>query len=299
MELDYNRDYSLDIANLLIKWLRNDYHTPKVKAEVIIDMLVSEFVTGMIDQKIKGSSEAVLLAKEFPIKGYSEENGRFEARKNAQSPAVDYLVKKGETLYLVELKTDPKSFEHEQIFRMLMTRESGSEQMFKHYADVLISTGKETREKYRNQANNLLKMSGIETEQLFPADLKKGNENGITERFAGLYEKTKNIEVIYLIWGELMNGTYKDKTRPVYEYIRNDTGSETKVYFTRILKDGEKYYVNQRTKPDLSDSEPKIEDIPDHKNNPEIIVIDISTLSFPAWNKIRDGILRPGLEPDN
>ena len=81
-------------------WTVRDYCTPGVKAEIILDMLLSDFIEDLVRYYYFGDGKGcnvTLMAKEFPI-GVNEEN-----HLNAK---VDYLVSIGaDKLALVELKT--------------------------------------------------------------------------------------------------------------------------------------------------------------------------------------------------
>lgn len=125
-ELNSSCDY-VDFYNMVRKWTNYDYHTPKAKAEVIVDMLISDFITDIFDAFFPEEGEnAVLLAKEFPIPGYVEDAaGYYTQSAIANSPAVDFLVLKGNTLYLVELKTNSSSYNDKQLLRMIMAKEIG------------------------------------------------------------------------------------------------------------------------------------------------------------------------------
>jgi hypothetical protein len=52
-------------------WTVSDYRTPKIKAEVIVDMLISEFIEEIVAYGVYGkeayTKKLKLIAKEFPI----------------------------------------------------------------------------------------------------------------------------------------------------------------------------------------------------------------------------------------
>lgn len=92
----------------------NDYFTANVKAEVILDTIltpvIGEILTVVCEEKgIKGSMK--LLAKEFPILEKKEER----KRKGYRSCNVDYLMYDNEFVYLVELKTTQDSYNSSQM----------------------------------------------------------------------------------------------------------------------------------------------------------------------------------------
>ncbi len=96
---------------MIKEWTVNDYYTQSIKSEVIIDTLISGFIEEMVAARFNNVKigDVKLLAKEFPIR--INDN-------NKQNAKVDYLVKVGNTIYLVELKTTNKSLDDAQKERM-------------------------------------------------------------------------------------------------------------------------------------------------------------------------------------
>ena len=119
--------------DMVREWTVRDYWTPGIKAEVILDMLLSEFVADIVGQKLK--QEVILLAKEFPIPASDKE-------KSLSNAKVDYLLGCPGTgdlpgiLYLTELKTSPKSYKEKQLERMRLAKEGGTEKLFRFYQEV-------------------------------------------------------------------------------------------------------------------------------------------------------------------
>ncbi len=102
------------------KWTVSDYNTPGIKAEVIIDMLCSEFVADIVGKAL--GEEMELIAKEFPIPTISKSKGtNYESNfyTSHQSAKVDYLLKGKSGFCFVELKTDKDSYNDEQLLRMV------------------------------------------------------------------------------------------------------------------------------------------------------------------------------------
>ncbi len=115
------------------KWTVNDYRTQGIKSEVIIDMLISDFIEEMIAAKLNCELRQVkLLAKEFPI-----DIGSTDLR-NAK---VDYLVAVGNRLYLVELKTTEDSHSADQRERMIevISGEHATENMLAFFSEIVKS----------------------------------------------------------------------------------------------------------------------------------------------------------------
>lgn len=91
------------LAEMLKKWVVNDYFTPNVKAEVILDMLLSEYIHELVEG-------AVLATKEMSIP-MGELFGSI-------GPKIDYILA-GDKVYLVELKTTNSSDNGKQAGRYL------------------------------------------------------------------------------------------------------------------------------------------------------------------------------------
>ena len=72
-----------DFYNMVKDWTSSDYCTPGIKAEVISDMLISDFIGDLLQFHYNNEKKVTLLLKEYPIKIYEENN------RNAK---VDYLV---------------------------------------------------------------------------------------------------------------------------------------------------------------------------------------------------------------
>ncbi len=198
------------------KWTYNDYITPKAKAEILVDMLISEFIEDIFNSKafndcIGRKDTAKLIAKEFPIKGYTEEKAKKDGYRVCRdsgiinSPAVDYLVKKGNKLYLVELKTNSGSFHAGQLFRMIMAKRSGPDKIFAHYAEVLQHT--DSKRKYQSQLKRMWEVVadaavpfGIEDLNRSKAD--KVNDERLSDlkrHFRGFSESFRDgADIVYL-----------------------------------------------------------------------------------------------------
>lgn len=103
------------------KWTVSDYCTPGVKAEVILDVLISDFIEDLVqyhysvmkDKNYTATYTATLLAKEFPIR---------TNEKNLRNAKVDFLMyvddEREGTLVLAELKSTDESFNNPQKNRM-------------------------------------------------------------------------------------------------------------------------------------------------------------------------------------
>lgn len=142
-----------DFYNMVKEWTVSDYCTPGIKAEVILDMLISDFIEELIQchySKLEHRTYSVrLLAKEFPIRTKAE-NLRNARAKNLRNAKVDYLVyinnAEKEKLVLVELKTTIDSFDSEQKDRMEeAAKDNDPKKLIGFYYDIydkLVNHGK-------------------------------------------------------------------------------------------------------------------------------------------------------------
>jgi hypothetical protein len=103
----------MNFAEMIQKWMKYDYCTPGIKSEVIIDMLISEFIEeivwfGAAKQDGTEKKDIELITKEFPFACHPGGDKRnFKA---------DYLLAdhKNNVMYVVELKTSRDSISKEQ-----------------------------------------------------------------------------------------------------------------------------------------------------------------------------------------
>lgn len=96
-----------------------DFCTAGIKAEVIIDTLITPYVCDIVKTGLKIEESVELVAKEFPI--YRDSNPT-----NLKNAKVDYLLKSGNTFYMVELKTTKGSENVEQLKRYALYLDSES-----------------------------------------------------------------------------------------------------------------------------------------------------------------------------
>lgn len=124
-----------DFEKMIMKWTAFDHYCPSIKAEVIWDMMLSEFIVDMVAYAYREkygkqykANNFYLLAKEFPIKSEEEENEKQEDDNKKQKDSlscskVDYLIAFEEDntpekkVILVELKTTPGSVSRKQLER--------------------------------------------------------------------------------------------------------------------------------------------------------------------------------------
>lgn len=134
----------MEITNLFYmikKWTISDYKTPGIKAEVILDMLISDFVSDLL--KFEWGKNVTLLTKELPIE--IKEGSKLNAK-------VDYLVCAGETeLVMVELKTTKKSYSDPQEKLMKANAKKSAAELIKFYKKIatLDSLSQSAKTKYK------------------------------------------------------------------------------------------------------------------------------------------------------
>lgn len=129
-------------------WTMRDYWTPKIKSEVIIDMLISEFVEDIISYVIsEGTSKNIkLISKEFPIPRVGQ--SKLECQEavptkedTRQYASVDFLMadtkNESSSLYFVELKTTKDSFDGKQLLNMLWACNQGTSSLYYRFFDLI------------------------------------------------------------------------------------------------------------------------------------------------------------------
>lgn len=94
---------------LVIEHTIQDFYTPNIKAEVILDMLLAQYIPAIIEAAT--GKQAKLITKEMSI-GHAKTSSE---KENNQGKKVDYVAVTQEKLYLVELKTTQGSLGREQV----------------------------------------------------------------------------------------------------------------------------------------------------------------------------------------
>ncbi len=101
---------------LFLEAIKNDYYTPRIKAEVIFDMLLTPLIEEIIAVNVGDESNDIkLITKEFPVLKsiYKKLDGE-EYKEDCQSKSVDFVLVDDLKIYLVELKTDNNKFKTDQ-----------------------------------------------------------------------------------------------------------------------------------------------------------------------------------------
>ena len=106
-----NKEEILVDAQDIINSIVNDYYTAGIKAEVLIDMLLTPVLTRILNDCKKVAGKWEFITKEFPV--LKNENGDF------RNYNADYLICNDERIYLIELKTNTSSEDKKQIARYL------------------------------------------------------------------------------------------------------------------------------------------------------------------------------------
>jgi hypothetical protein len=108
----------MNFEEMIKKWVKYDYCTPGIKSEVIIDMLISEFIEEIVRfgavkrmPEKENKKDVELITKEFPFACDQKEN-----RKDDRNFKADYLVAdyNEKIMYVIELKTSKDSLSDEQ-----------------------------------------------------------------------------------------------------------------------------------------------------------------------------------------
>ena len=92
------------------KWVVNDYFTPNIKAEVILDTLLTPYVAEIINRQ--GDLDTVFVTKEMSVKDVQKqtENPKY----GNMGTKIDYVLVDADFVYLVELKTTDGSIKAKQ-----------------------------------------------------------------------------------------------------------------------------------------------------------------------------------------
>lgn len=100
---------------MLKKWVVNDYFTPNIKAEVILDTLLTPYVPQTL-RSHRGDIDAVFLAKEMSMIE-TDETSEGQEQGDNRGPKIDYVLadKNRDCVYFVELKTTDSSIDAKQL----------------------------------------------------------------------------------------------------------------------------------------------------------------------------------------
>ena len=103
----------MSLSDTIKELVVNDYFTPNIKAEVILDTLLTPYIPQILKDQL--DIDAVLLTKEMSLEEIPEDG---QKPNDDRGSKIDYLLE-GECVYLVELKTSVGSIDIEQAKRYL------------------------------------------------------------------------------------------------------------------------------------------------------------------------------------
>lgn len=182
----------MNFFEMVKKWTVNDYRTQGIKSEVIIDMLISEFVEEILAYglviNVDDKSKIKLLAKEFPIR---------LGEKYIKNAKASYLLSDeiNKKIYLTELNTNAWNFpgrdDKEQLTALVSAADDGVAKLWDFFFKVLDRHIKRPTEESRKYFYTLHKL--IDGIGLLPSMRMSELEREVKKAFAG-YELT----IIYL-----------------------------------------------------------------------------------------------------
>lgn len=167
------------VVKKIKKWVVNDYFTPNIKAEVILDTLLTPCIKNIVQKQCSNvvGKELKFVTKEMSIKEQEKEE-----QKGNRGTKIDYILVDDEYVYLVELKTASSSIRNKQVMRYITNCAE------KEFGEVL-----------GNKLVKIMKSESVNTEKEYTA---KDMEKVFEDRF----DKYKNEFV-------LSKGNYADQAR--------------------------------------------------------------------------------------
>lgn len=104
----------------ITKWVVNDYFTPNIKAEVILDTLLTPCIADIVKDQCKSKIEGdlQLVTKEMSIME-SDPDPEKTKRYGNRGTKIDYILTNKKYVYLVELKTISSSIRKKQVERYI------------------------------------------------------------------------------------------------------------------------------------------------------------------------------------
>ena len=108
-----------DENNQIVKWVVNDYFTPNIKAEVILDTLLTPYIAEILKDQRKDyfTGELDFITKEMSV--LESEDSMKDSNLNNGGTKIDYVLGDEKSIYLVELKTTDSSIKLGQAQRYL------------------------------------------------------------------------------------------------------------------------------------------------------------------------------------
>ncbi len=97
---------SIMLDELISDSVLNDYYSAGIKAEVVLDTMMTPVIADLLKEQITFTGKPVYITKEFPLK---------TSAKDHRNRKADYVLMDNESIYLVELKTSMGSIDKEQL----------------------------------------------------------------------------------------------------------------------------------------------------------------------------------------
>lgn len=286
--------------DMVKRWTVRDFRTQKIKAEVIVDMLISDYIEDIVSQNLGNDIKDIkLIAKEFPIARIGQTPNEKEG--NRQYASVDFLMSGKENdksvIYLVELKTSANSLDGLQLWNMLWTCYQESDSLYNRFQDVILNYGID------KNGNNLSTKKYQYTLSMYAQDHEpKGCVTGIQHFGKKRPQKTRTESQRIkkeqtMVAEDILNNMKKTftnaKLQIVYVYIspKDDNGKTGEINFTDMAIKGYKERVIQNKIADKDNNDLKryfTEQVKikiDGKPSPDEVSADIS--SFIAKQDIK------------
>lgn len=137
-------DWEKNLMEQITKWVVNDYFTPNIKAEVILDALLTPYIAGIITAQFqKGSFNGTLhfVTKEMSV--LDLEMSKKNPNYGNMGTKIDYILGDNDSFFLVELKTTVSSIEWEQARRYLSNCSGENKTFGTVFGNKLLSIVKE------------------------------------------------------------------------------------------------------------------------------------------------------------
>ena len=97
---------SIMLDELICDSVLNDYYFAGIKAEVVLDTMMTPVIADLLKEQINFTGKPVYITKEFPLK---------TSAKDYRNRKADYVLMDNKSIYLVELKTSMGSIDKEQL----------------------------------------------------------------------------------------------------------------------------------------------------------------------------------------
>lgn len=108
-QCNFSRHDANSILTTILNNTVQDYFTPNIRAEIILDMLLTDIIAPLVQYKLTSDSNIRFIAKEMSLP--------LEASANYgnRGPKIDFVLEGEKNIYLVELKTSQGSQKDSQL----------------------------------------------------------------------------------------------------------------------------------------------------------------------------------------